>query len=155
MIPNASRRQGPRTKVRPPRPLTLFRHGQYLELVPAVQGLERYLYTLQHVPVDDPQHGQRVEARPLPLVWHQQDLAGRTYTQGYAGLEPILQELLKGDAYAITLAGNRPGLLPAPARERLAAFAVVDDPVLELVRQHDRGLLHYDPAAVAPGCLIA
>jgi hypothetical protein len=121
---------------------------------PAVRGLDRYLYTIRHVPVSDEQHGARVKKMCFPLIWDQED-GNRRYNQCFAGLEPMVRELLDTYSYDVILSGERPTELPAPRLDDLDAIDAVDTPVLDLVRTMDRGLIRYAARDVEPAILIA
>src|ERR1700736_5565635 len=121
--------------------IKLHRAGPYLHVIPAVQGLDRYFFTVRHEAIDDTNCGMRVVRRPYPLVWPQKGLGGELYSQCYAGLEPMVREVLEAAGHEVALSGKRPPELPAAALENLAAFDGPDGPTLDLVQRCDRGLI--------------
>jgi hypothetical protein len=136
--------------------IKMWRAGQYLHLSPAVRGLERYVCAGRHQPLDDPDHGLRVEKWPYPLVWEQKARGGRLhFSQCFAGLEPLVRECLEEAGCRVVMVGKWPSELPPPMSDNLDDFEAVDTPALELVRRHDRGLIGYDPGHVRPAVLIA
>jgi hypothetical protein len=137
------------------RPIQLVRSGQYLEIRPALRGLDNYLYTIRHEAVPDEHHGVRVEKQPYPLVWTQEGYGDQRYNQCFAGLEPMVREVLEAEGYDVVLSGERPAELPAPQLDRLNDSDAVDTPVLDLIRRRDRGLIRYASRTVEPATVIA
>lgn len=135
-------------------PVTLHRAGQYVFIQPPVEGLDDYLFTVQHEAFDHPEHGHRTYPLPEPLVpWREHD--GRVTQSTLAGLEPLLIDLLTSFGHRVRLTGHRPGVLEPASETRLATFKRLDTGVLDLVRRHDRGLIAYDEEHVSPARLIA
>lgn len=128
----------------------LRRVGQYLTIRPAMPELAPVYHTIKHIVGDE----GKVVAAPFPLL-NEDDYLGQRRTWGYAGLEPIVQELLEKAGYQVRLVGHRPEKLPVPDRDSLKGFRNVDVGALTLIRQHDRGLIRYDPGHVQPYRLIA
>ncbi len=133
----------------------LRRVGQYLRLEPAVRGLEKYLYTVRHVPVNDAGHGLHIQKQLFPLIWPQKGARGVPCSLCYAGLEPLVKELLMVAGLDVIPTGERPAALPSPNEDALSELEAVDSLSLDLVRGHDRGLIGYDPTHVEPARLVA
>lgn len=135
--------------------IEIHRHGQYCNVIPAVRQLDRYLYTIRHELVDDGSGRERLMPVPYPLIWAKKDSRGTRYCQCFAGLEPLVEELLGRLGLLTRLTGKRSRVLPPPEQAGLARFEDVDRAVLDLVRRHDRGLIRYDPTDVEVARLIA
>jgi hypothetical protein len=135
--------------------VTLYRSGQYLEVIPAVPAIDEALFTKFHKPGADPTFGHRVELRPCALFDAKTDLDGVPYLLGWAGLERLIQELLQATGYEVEFTGKRRSALPQPDLDRLGGIADLDLGLLNMVRQHDRGLIHYDPEQVDSARCIA
>jgi hypothetical protein len=138
-----------REQPRPPIPLPpgdlieLRRSGQYLWVSPPIGGLEEFLYTVRHVRVHDGERGTIVPLRD-PLVWPA-TRRGRPALQCFAGLTPLVRELLETCGFRVRLTGDAPAPLPAPDLDRLAGFGRIDHGLLRFVRDHDRGLIRAVP----------
>jgi hypothetical protein len=129
----------------PAEPIVLRRAGQYVDIFPAVAGLERCFYYADHVPISDPRLGHRAVPAALPLIWEGEDLLGRLHAQCFAGLEPLVQELLVRSGCEVRLKGKRPKPLPPPDLHEVDTIGRVDVGVLDFVRTHDRGLIRIHP----------
>lgn len=122
----------------------LQRDGQYVSVYPAVDGLVEGITTVRHV--SDPSSG-RVLKVPYPLVWPQEDRAGRRILQTFAGLEPLLAAWLVRRGNRVELKGGRPPVLKKPNAARLSALGdTPDQGLLDFVRRRDRGLIRHGPA---------
>ena len=137
----------------PRQTIRIQRTGQYLRITPPVEDLQYYLFAVKHEPVDDAVHGVRVEKHRQSLIWRQ-EVSGQVCCQCFAGLEPLVREVLAAAGFEVEMA-NVPKALKPPTMEKLAAFDAVDMPVLDLVQRHDRGLIRYDAAHVQPARVIA
>lgn len=139
----------------PERAVRFHRDGQYLNIEPAVPDLKNYFFAFRHLPMDDKSHGMRVRKIPDLLVWQDKDGRGTDYSQCYAGLEPLVREVLETAGIDVILAGERPAELTEPRLAKLGDFDPIDTTVLDLVRRNDRGLIRYDAQHVCPARLIA
>lgn len=133
----------------------LRRVGQYLRLTPATPWLGSYLFTVRHTPVDDPVHGMRVEKQPYPLIWDHRMPSGRSYSECFAGLEPLVREVLEAAGYTVVGSGKRPAVLPPSQLVTFENADEIDGPMLDLVRDHDRGLIRYNQEHVQLAALVA
>jgi hypothetical protein len=138
----------------PSRTVELRRTGQFLRIIPAIEEVHRRIYGVLHFAEADLQHGVRVAAEADHLCKVVKDTDGYALTY-WAGIEPVVIKILEELGYQVNRTGARPKPLPAWADEGLAELEPVDGGMLDLVRQHDRGLIRYDPSQVEPARMIA
>jgi hypothetical protein len=72
----------------------------------------------------------------------------------WAGLEPVVREVLTRAGYAVRLRDAGPGPLPRPDFLTTANDEVVDHALFAWVHGRDRGLIRYAPEAVDPARLL-
>jgi len=128
----------------------LDRQQHRLLVQPAPTGLLDRLQSIEHVAVTDRQRGSHLQAVPRRLYAPPADDGIGDHHAGaartgltMAGLEPVAAQLLQESGYRIRRRAGRH--LPAPAVDRLPEDVVVDEPLLQLLRQHERGLVRYGP----------
>ena len=156
MMPSIqTQRQRPPAAAPAGQAVTLDRYGQYFQVLPPVAGLEADFFTISHVPVADPELGHRAVPVALPLLWRDRDAFGTERLQGFAGLEPLVQEHLERDGYKVRLSGKRPRPLPPPDEQSLENVDPLDAPMLEFVRRRERGLIRFTAGKVSPAHLVA
>ena len=123
--------------------------------MPPVAGLGDALYTVCHELALPPGRAPLIVPRRDPLVWETKCLE-RPVKECFAGLEPLVRELLERSGFAVRLRGTRPGPLPAPEMGPVMALGPADFAVLNFVRSHDRGLIRpHRPGLAVAARLIA
>lgn len=134
-------------------PFRLVRSGQYLNIRPAILGLDHNCSTVWQNAVPGEQQGVRVVGMSYPSIWTQHRHS-RSYSQCFAGLEPTVHEAPKAEGYSVVLPDERPANLAAPRLALLGESDTIDSLVLNQVRHHDRGLIRYAPQQVESARLI-
>jgi hypothetical protein len=139
--------------------LNLKRFAQNLIIEPHSVQLMLLLcstfYTTSHRPADDPQLGYRLLPCWCPLVFEGEDYFGSKVIETYAGLTPLVCQLLTRHGYRLRWTAPRPAQLPPPDCKRLHRFDQVDRPVIVNVRGRDRALFRYTKGRVSPARIIA
>lgn len=136
--------------------VTVYRYRQCFRFVPAVEGLDRLIYTRRYRFADFSGRHPEVVSIAEPLLGEEVDVLGNQFTLGFAGLEPLLKELFEGAGVEVALKGKRPPPLLEADQDSLRSLKDLDLPMLDLVRRSDRGLIRYSPRdRVRPARLIA
>ncbi len=132
----------------------IYRAGQALKIQPATAALQRALQTLAHVAVQRPDHTLLVARGPLPLA-HEGQVCGQPALVCRAGLEPVVHTVLAREGYRIETIDPPLAPLPLPREAPLHQFDIIDRPLLDWLRQHERGLIRYAADFVDPVHLLA
>ena len=135
--------------------VTLFRRGQYLEIIPPVGGLIERFLTVQHVGHATTTQGFVLKRQPFPLIWPQVDQFGQKYFETFAGLESEITKHLEASGYQVVMKGDRPQPLPDPDWKKLPSNRTGDRRLLRFVQQHERGIIWYRESRIDIAWLIA
>lgn len=128
---------------------------QTVAIIPPVPELNGKFGVTAYCSVEDDVHGMRVVAKRYPDALLSPDkVMGKECLIAPAGLEQQLERGLREAGYRVKLRGYRPGP-PALSQDYLASADCEDVPVLDLLQQHDRGLIRYDSKHVRVERLIA
>ncbi len=132
------------------------RSGQRILVMPPVEELIGYIYSVAHSYSPQSPHAFKVVRKPSLLLDIGKTISGECVF-GYAGMDVIVQELLHELGYSVVLEGRRPGNLKPADHVHLADkhLRPFDKELLDLVAMSDRGLVQYHPGHVAPAQLIA
>jgi len=127
----------------------IYRSGQFLTVSPPCVELAN-LRTIRHTA--DP--GKPREYLEVFKIMREDDDPPKMMF--LAGLLPVILRLLRQAGRSVTLEyGVTPRTLPRPDRDRLRRFPVVDESVLQFVRNHERGVIRIDHDCVSAVKLVA
>src|SRR5688572_22648497 len=115
-----------------PPAVELHRYGQYTQISPAVEVLDRLLFGGRHVLLESPDGTATVCRAPQWLI--QDDVLDRPLSRCWAGLEPLVVEALRIYGVEVRLTGQRPAPLPAPDLDGLTEFGALDLEMLDFIR---------------------
>jgi hypothetical protein len=139
--------------------IKLSRYAQNTIIEPYSDSLLRLLcsvfFTLRYVPIDDAKLGYRLQPRFWPLVFVGEDYFGTKVIEAYAGLEPLVRELLKREGYRLQCEPLSSRRLPPPSGKRPPRITLLDHALLRAVASRDRALIRYTKGSVSPAKLIA
>jgi hypothetical protein len=139
----------------PPLPaVELRRSGQAVIVEPWPAGAERNLQMSVRKGVLVPRHGFSIATVQVPLCNLRKE-GGRQRLSCWAGLEPVIERILAQGNRKVTRRGPRLSPLPPPDERRAGALGAVDRPLLDLVQQHERGVILYEARKVDVILLVA
>ncbi|WP_165253443.1 hypothetical protein [Paludisphaera soli] len=157
----ATARSAPGTDVRGARPdvVHIRRHFHSIAVPWGSATPLEGLAGVRHRGVQEPGRGFRIlRDTELPGVLRDEGPRGR-FLYLPAGLESAARALLERGGFAVVVGGTSPAPLPEPDELSLRGAGVIDRPLLEFIRGHDRGLVRVgpkiDPARLAAQVALA
>lgn len=142
-------------KKNPPLKVTLFRHGQLLDIVPPVDALYSQFCTVRHEAKATTEKGFLIEPTEQSLIWPDKDQVGNAYLQTFAGNEPKVTAILQRRGIPTKRTGRRPRSLGEPKWANLPRYLTGDRLWIRFVQQHERGIIWYRQSDIQVPWLIA
>jgi hypothetical protein len=136
------------------RTVTVHRHGQFVDVIPAPEGLLGLLQTLAHRPELDAACGVRVVPRLEPMFggWRK---AAEIRVSCWAGLEPVVCRALRDAGHRVRRTGTGPPPLAPPAADAFYGWGARDEALLDYVQRVDRGIIRIRREDVDVARLVA
>lgn len=138
--------------------VTVFRRGQYIEILPPVVELMERFETLLHRGRASQAVGFKIVPGTDSLVWPMTELferSPRDYLQTFAGLEPYICRHLESTGHIVQFTGQRPAWLDEPQVIPAEHDPRRDQRLLKFINDTERGILRYRPDHVQVSWLIA